>query len=202
MLFKLAKIEYHIDKPLTPKILSDPYHKVVQQLIYIYSMQSFIFEDLNRVCREKDRSKIKFYGAFAAALSFIINCANRNRVENKLDNKTTLFRGVKLDNQEINDFQIGSTINLLGYTSTSMCSKRALSFAFYDCNNHQTPVLFEILIKGASGAFELTKGFSAFPNEKEVLVQDGLTYKVTGNSEQVDPESNKSYRLINLSYPA
>ena len=64
--------------------------------MYIYSMESFIYADLNKVCREKDKSKIKFYGAFAAALSFIINSANQNRVEDKLQNVTTLFRGIRL----------------------------------------------------------------------------------------------------------
>ena len=98
-----------------------------------------------------------------------------------------MFRGIKLDQNEINGYQIGSTINLLGYTSTSMCSKTALSFAFYDCKDHYAPVLFEILIKGGSGAFKLTKGFSAFPNENEVLLQDGFTYKVTDITEQIDP---------------
>ena len=69
--------------------------------MYIYSMESFIYADLNKVCREKDKSKIKFYGAFAAALSFIINSANQNRVEDKLQNVTTLFRGIRLTQQEV-----------------------------------------------------------------------------------------------------
>ena len=76
MLFKLADLSEEMDKPLTPKVLSDPDHKIVKHLMYIYSMESFIYADLNKACREKDKSKIKFYGAFAAALSFIINCAN------------------------------------------------------------------------------------------------------------------------------
>ena len=38
MLFEPANLEYDFDKPLTPKILSDPNHKVVKHLIYIYSM--------------------------------------------------------------------------------------------------------------------------------------------------------------------
>ena len=84
MLFKLANLDEDMDKPLTPKVLSDPDHKAVRHIIYIYSMESFIYADLNRVCREKDTSKIKFYGAFAAALSFIINSANQNRAEEKL----------------------------------------------------------------------------------------------------------------------
>ena len=97
MLFKLADLDEDLDKTLTQKVLSNPEHKAVKHLMYIYSMESFIYADLNRVCREKDKSKIKFYGAFAAALSFIIHSANINRVDEKLQNYTLLFRGVKLN---------------------------------------------------------------------------------------------------------
>ena len=101
MLFKLADLEEDLDKPLTTKILSNPEHKAVKHLMYIYSMESFIYAELNRVCREKDTSKIKFYGAFAASLSFIINSANQNRVDDKLENTTILYRGVKLTSAEV-----------------------------------------------------------------------------------------------------
>ena len=107
MLFKLANVDEEFEKPLTPKILSEPHHKIVKLIIYIYSMESFIYEDLNRVCREKDKSKIKFYGAFAAVLSFIIHTANQNRVDDKLQDTTTLFRGVKLPPNEAEDFRPG-----------------------------------------------------------------------------------------------
>ena len=66
----------HLNKPLTAKILSDPDHVITRHILYIYSMESFIYADMNRACRDKDRSKIKFYGAFAAALSYIIYNAN------------------------------------------------------------------------------------------------------------------------------
>ena len=101
MLFKLADLGEDLNKTLTPKILSDPDHKAVKHIVYIYSMESFIYSELNRVCREKDMTKIKFYGAFAAALSFIIYSANRNRGEDKLEQVSTLFRGVKLSEAEV-----------------------------------------------------------------------------------------------------
>ena len=119
MLFKLANLDEDFDKPLTQKILSDPEHRAVRHIIYLYSMESFIYTDLNRVCREKDTSKIKFYGAFAAALSFIIHSANQNRVEDKLMDVTNLFRGVKLPHLEADQYEEGSTVSLLGYVSTS-----------------------------------------------------------------------------------
>ena len=89
-------------------------------------MESFIYAELNRVCREKDRSMIKFYGAFAAALSFIINSANQNRIDEKLESTTFLYRGIKMSQEEIEQYQKGSTTSLLGYTSTSKTFKIAL----------------------------------------------------------------------------
>lgn len=68
-----------MDKPLTPAILSNPYHEITKHILYLYTMESFIYADINLTSREKDRSKIKYYGAFAAALSFIINYANKRR---------------------------------------------------------------------------------------------------------------------------
>ena len=51
MLFSLADLDDDMDKPLTQKVLSDPEHKIVRHIMYIYSMESFIYSDLNRVCR-------------------------------------------------------------------------------------------------------------------------------------------------------
>ena len=57
MLFALAKLG-DLDKPLTPKVLSDPDHVITKHLLYIYSMESFIYGELNRASRDKDESKI------------------------------------------------------------------------------------------------------------------------------------------------
>ena len=83
MLFDFHK-KGHLDKPLTAKILSDPYNKITKHILYLYSMETFIYADLNRASREKDKTKIKFFGAFAAALSYIIYFANTNRKGNQL----------------------------------------------------------------------------------------------------------------------
>lgn len=182
MLFKLAQLDYDFDKPLTPKILGDPTHPVVRHIIYLYSMESFIYEDLNRACREKDKTKIKYYGAFAAALSHIIYSANSNRAEYKLQDKTTLYRGLKMNQYDAEAYRAGMDTNLIGYTSTSKLLSQALAFAIHESeDDERMPVVFEILFKGSQGLFELTSGFSAYPDEHEVLVQDGLKYRVTDN---------------------
>ena len=71
MLFDFAKLG-DLDKPLTHNILSDPNNKITKHILYLYSIETFIYADLNRASREKDVTMIKFYGAFSAALSYIL----------------------------------------------------------------------------------------------------------------------------------
>ena len=58
-------------------------------------MESFVYKDLNRACRLKDKDQIKSYGPYAAALSYIINFANKGR-KDKIKGKSSLYRGLKL----------------------------------------------------------------------------------------------------------
>ena len=98
-LFQIDKLG-NIDKPLTQSILSNPYHPITRHIIYLYSMQSFIYQDLNRACRKQNEEDIQYFGAFAAALSFILYNANSGRPD-KIRGKTVLFRGLKLSYDEL-----------------------------------------------------------------------------------------------------
>jgi len=66
-------------QPLTTKILSNPDHEFVKLMLYIYSMESFIFKEMNKASRIKDKAKIEFYGPFASALGYIIHQASSKR---------------------------------------------------------------------------------------------------------------------------
>ena len=66
-----------LKKPLDYKTLSDPTNNFVKTLIYIYSMECFLFKEMNKATRDKDLDKIKFYGPLASALSFVIHCGNK-----------------------------------------------------------------------------------------------------------------------------
>ena len=89
-----------LTKPLTPAILANPVHKITKHLLYIYSMEGFIYQDLNRACRDKDTSQIQYYGAYAAALSYIIFGANQNR-KDKLKGLNKFYRGLKLSQVDV-----------------------------------------------------------------------------------------------------
>ena len=133
-LFHLADLG-SLDKPLTPKILTNSSHPTVKHIMYLYTMESFIYEDMNRASRDKDSTKIKYYGAFAAALSYIIyNGSQNKRTRVKSHSfatpKVELFRGVKLTQSEIESYVPGNKMSLKGYTSTSKDMGIALGFAF------------------------------------------------------------------------
>ena len=59
-------------------------------------------------------------------------------------------------------------------------------------------MIFDIEFKGNCGLFELTKGFSAYPAEGEILLQDGLKYKVISNEEKETEDTKQKFQLIKL----
>ena len=170
-------------KPLTPKILSNPNHQFVKTLIYIYSMQSFIFGEMNRASRNKDVDQIKFYGPLASALSFIVHCGNKKQTG--LSKVFSVYRGLQVKAEEIESkYQPGSSINLQGFTSTTQDRDVAIKFALGDSleeqeNPEKCPVLIEIKIMDDNQLFYLNSPeLSAYPKEHEILLQDGVEYQV------------------------
>lgn len=57
LLFELSELG-DLDKPLTPQILSDPFCNITKHILYIYTIESFIYQDMNLAIREKDETKI------------------------------------------------------------------------------------------------------------------------------------------------
>ena len=101
MLFDLGNLG-DLDMALSPKILSNPDHVITKHIIFIYSLESFIYEDLNLASRQKDANKLKYYGAFAASLSYIIYAANQNRPKrDRISGTSYLYRGLRLSMRDI-----------------------------------------------------------------------------------------------------
>ena len=78
---------------------------------------------------------------------------------------------------------------------------RALKFAFShlesDTDNLQ-PVIFKINFRGKSGLFELDDELTAYPGENEVLLQDGLNYRVLSVAYRKTEDSDQKYMLVSL----
>jgi len=64
---------FPLDKPLKAEILSDICHEVSSFLLYIHSMETFIYQDLKTASRFKDKTKIMTLGPYAACLSYILS---------------------------------------------------------------------------------------------------------------------------------
>ena len=108
---------------------------------------------MNKTSRNKDESKIEFYGPLASGLSFILNSGNKALTD--LPDTFIVYRGLKLTKEELEEnFQINSKVQLTGFTSTTLERKTALGFAIGELTNIEAresdhlSVLFEIIYSG------------------------------------------------------
>lgn len=208
-IFSMAKSVNDFNEPLTHKTLSNPNHEFVKTLVYIYSMESFVFSEMNRASRMKDVSKIKFYGAFASALGYIVHCGNQR--SSNLAKEFTVFRGLQLPSQDLQEkFKVGEKVNLQGFTSSTVSRQSGLGFALQDLTPEEdsatTPVLLEIKFSGRNQYFSLNSSdYSAFDKEEEVLLQEGIKYTVTSIEEEAvlcdidGQECSKMLTIVRLS---
>ena len=58
-----------MNKRIDTKILFDSTHPVTQTLIYIHSMETFIYSDLKKASLNKDIKKVKTLGPYACAIT-------------------------------------------------------------------------------------------------------------------------------------
>ena len=96
-----------MNQPLSYKILFDPDHPVTQTLIYIHSMETFIYKDLKKASLNKDITKVKTLGPYALVMGRILNRSLFKKLKNdwKLQNKYTkhLFRGILIDKDKYDE---------------------------------------------------------------------------------------------------
>ena len=95
-------------------------------------------------------------------------------------------------------FKKGEKLTLQGYTSTSRDINVALKFAFTDCRETETPIVYKIHFETYKFHFDLNQ-LSAYPEEEEVLIQDGLAYAITKIENKT--ENGQEYTEISLKYP-
>ena len=71
-----------MNQPLSEAILYDPDHLVTQTLIYIHSMETFIYGDMKKASLNKDIKKVKTLGPYAWALGMILNKSLNKKLMN------------------------------------------------------------------------------------------------------------------------
>ena len=60
-------------------------------------------------------------------------------------------------------------------------------------------MVYQIDFHGTKGIFEMSEGYSSYPDQGEVLIQDGLQYSITDIEEKED--DGKPFFHITLRYP-
>ena len=89
----------------------------MENLLYIYSLETFVYSQLNISSRNQDASKIETLGPLSFALMIIVARAEGNRKIDRwslpIDDGTlkdhstaiTLYRGLKLTKEEIDEYK-------------------------------------------------------------------------------------------------
>ena len=156
-IFKMMK-SVDFDKPLTHEILSDPSHVLVKTIVYIYSMESFVYKEMNWATRTKDTEKISHYGPLASALSYVINCSKDEKPSSP-NHQFIVYRGLTISKSELHErYQVGERLKLKGFTSTASDRSSAIVFTkggnekpVYDTDGtviKKVPLLIKIHFKG------------------------------------------------------
>ena len=108
LIFKIDLKEYNFNIPIPIEDFWNANSHICQKILYIYSMETFIYRVLNASSRNKDVTKISTLRPFAAAISFILYGAEyySNR-PGKFSFKTvvTLYRGLKLTREDIDQYK-------------------------------------------------------------------------------------------------
>ena len=132
----------------------------------------------------------------------IIDEANPSR-QDRITGPLELFRGLKLDKEEVNMYKglarRKASYQMLGYTSTSRNKGEAIKFAIEDVQPDQSPVIFRIRMQNESGKYMFSmdsEAYSMYPEEEEVLIQQGLPFTVMAVEEREDTESQSKYTEI------
>ena len=121
-------------EPIDHLALFNPNNEITQAILYIFSMETFLFRVLNAATKNQDESKIKTLGPFARVLSFIVLAAEKNKVYDPevlpSIKFSKVYRATTLHESQIDEFEAmrGSRITLTGFTSTFHDQDQALSF--------------------------------------------------------------------------
>ena len=67
-----SKFEFDVNIPLTEAIILDPTNPIIQNIFYMYTMESWFYKAVNSAGRTKDVSKIDTLGPYAWALTVIL----------------------------------------------------------------------------------------------------------------------------------
>ncbi|CAF3908303.1 unnamed protein product [Rotaria sordida] len=164
--------------------------EVGQGCLRLYSMDTFLYPQLNQFLREENFRKINTYGPFVQLLFIYFNHPSSIKVHS-----IEVYRGMNLSSMMIHAYEKAAKCQIsfrwAGFSSTSKNREFA---EFFDTNT-----LFIIQLKKIY--FSETRAIdisicSQFPEEEEVLLKAGFEFTV--ESVRYDDKKKKHYVYLNV----
>lgn len=118
-----------------------------------------------------------------------------------------VYRGLSITPEELNKkYKIGNKISLQGFTSSTLNRNIAVAFSGMNKSRNdvegkgKVPVLIELEITGNHQFIVLnSKDLTSFPEEEEVILQDGILYECVGvKSEDIQQGEGEEPRKLNI----
>ncbi|CAF1218558.1 unnamed protein product [Rotaria sordida] len=180
---KILINDLHILRGTTPD-------KMGQGCLRLYSMQTFLYPELNQFLREGDRTKIETYKPFVRLLCYYFNHSSSIEVHS-----IEVYRGMNLSLSMINAYrkatESGTSFRWAGFSSTSKNREFAEDF--------NTNTLFIMQLKKIYSkekkAIDISI-YSQFPEEEEVLLKAGVEFTV--EKVKYDDRKKKHYIYLNV----
>lgn len=83
-------------------VTDDPQHKHVKAILFMYSLESFLFKRINQSSRDQDLDAIETLGPYAVALSKVINQVESKR--KSIEGKFVCYSGLALSRDLIEEW--------------------------------------------------------------------------------------------------
>ena len=150
----------------------NPESDIVCAMLYIYSMETFIYSAVNSATRDHDESKIQSLGPLACALAIILSFGEKRRpIDSESlprDKFTDLYRGLNLPADVIQQYKNlkGNSFCMGGFISTSLNETESIYHALKNQDQNTKPVIMHIQYCDEEGFnyFRLnTSKYSAMP---------------------------------------
>jgi hypothetical protein len=171
-------------------LIDAPDDEVGQGCLRLYSMNTFLCQQLNQFLREADRTKIETYGSFVRLLYFYFNHSWSIEVYN-----IEVYRGMNLSSSMIDEYQqvakSRTSFRWAAFMSTSRSRK------FIECLNTNTVFIMNLKKVYSHGkkAIDISP-YSQYPEEEEILIKPGVGFTV--ENVKYDNEKKKHYIDLNV----
>ena len=201
--FETKIIQINKDEPIAENKYSNPNSAIVKFILYIFSMETFLKDEILRAQSIGEIQKSETLGPYTLVLNQIFAASPRNRKDIDVRKYSIpgvdLYRAGSLTDSQINEYEnlIGQkregTLNgkplngetnflsAFGYVSCTLNPALAATFAYSDKAEGKKPVIFIIQMSATHNYYNMSNG--AYQHEEEVVLVDGSRFIVLSISD-------------------